>query len=117
MEGVFPCAAAGISSGFGKEKRKIITCYGNSSLYPQKIKINKNTFFDLASLTKPLATTMAILCLLKSNKIDIDEKLPSLLEKKIKGRKKNINIKLNYYRVKTRKIQCFLTFKKSIFYI
>ena len=27
LEGVFPCAAAGISSGFGKEKIKIITCY------------------------------------------------------------------------------------------
>ena len=90
LEGVFPCAAAGISRGFGKEKIKIITYYGNSSLYPQKIKIHKNTFFDLASLTKPLATTMAILCLIKSNKIDIDEKLPSLLEKKIKGRKKKI---------------------------
>jgi CubicO group peptidase (beta-lactamase class C family) len=93
LEGVFPCAAAGISRGFGKEKIKIISFYGNSSLYPQKIKIKKNTFFDLASLTKPLATTMAILCLIKSNKIDINEKLPSLLEKKIKGRKKKINIK------------------------
>jgi CubicO group peptidase (beta-lactamase class C family) len=36
---------------------------------------------------------MAILCLIKNNNIDIEEKLPSLLEKKIKGRKKNINIK------------------------
>src|SRR5210317_896049 len=86
LEGVFPCAAAGISRGYGKEKIKMITFYGNSSLYPQKIKIKKNTFFDLASLTKPLATTMAILCLIKNNKIDIDEKLPSLLEKNINGR-------------------------------
>ena len=83
LEGVFPCAAAGISIGVGKEKRKIITYSGNASLYPEKRKLRKNTFFDLASLTKPLATTMAILCLVKKQIIDVDEKLPSLLEKKL----------------------------------
>ena len=92
FEGVFPCAAAGVSLGVGKEKRKIITYFGNASLCPEKRKLKKNTYFDLASLTKPLATTMAILCLIKMKKIDIDEKLPSLLEKKIKGEKKNITI-------------------------
>jgi len=90
---VFPCAAAGISFYINKEKRKIISCYGNASVYPQKKKLKKNTFFDLASLTKPLATTMAILCLIKTKKINMDEKLPSLLEKKIKGEKKNINVR------------------------
>ena len=93
FEGVFPCAATGILCGVGKEKRKIITYCGNASQYPEKRKLKKNACFDLASLTKPLATTMAILCLLKMKKIDLDEKLPSLLEKKIIGEKKNINIK------------------------
>jgi len=93
FEGVFPCAAAGVSLGVGKEKRKISTCFGNASLYPEKRKLKKNTYFDLASLTKPLATTMAILCLIKMKKIDMDEKLSSLLEKKIKGEKKDITIK------------------------
>ena len=93
FEEVFPCAAAGISFYIDKEKIKIKTYCGNASLYPQKIKIKKNTYFDLASLTKPLATTMAILCLLKIKKIDMDETLPSLLEKKIKGKKKNITVR------------------------
>jgi CubicO group peptidase (beta-lactamase class C family) len=91
-EGVFPCAATGISIGLGKNKRKIITYCGNKSQYPQKIKLKKSTCFDLASLTKPLATTMAILCLIKMKKVDVDEKLPSLLEKKIKDEKKKITI-------------------------
>jgi CubicO group peptidase (beta-lactamase class C family) len=90
---VFPCAAAGISFKYGKKKRKIISYYGNASLYPEKRKLKKNTYFDLASLTKPLATTMAILCLIKKNKIGIDEKLPSLLEKKIKDEKKKITVR------------------------
>jgi CubicO group peptidase (beta-lactamase class C family) len=92
-EEVFPCAAAGISIGIGKEKRKIITFSGNASLYPEKRKLKKNTYFDLASLTKPLATTMAILCLIKMRKIDVDEKLSSLLEIKIKDEKRKITIK------------------------
>ncbi len=93
FEGVFPCAAAGVSLGVGKEKRKNITYFGNASLCPEKRKLKKNTYFDLASLTKPLATTMAILCLIKMKKIDMDEKLSSLIEKKIKGEKKDITIK------------------------
>ena len=92
-EGIFPCAATGISIGIGKNKRRIITYCGNKSQYPEKTKLKKNTYFDLASLTKPLATTMAILCLIKMKKVDVDEKLSSLLEKKIKDEKRKITIK------------------------
>ena len=93
FEGIFPCAAAGILQGTGAEKKQITTYYGNASIYPQKRKLKKNFYFDLASLTKPLATAMAILCLLKKNNIDLEEKLPALLEKKIKDEKKNITVR------------------------
>ena len=92
-EGVFPAAAAGVSCGIGKEKKKVIALCGHAALYPEKRKLKKNDFFDLASLTKPLATTLAILCLIKDKKIDLDERLPSLLEKKIEGDKSTISIK------------------------
>jgi len=92
-EGVFPSAAAGIICGLGKEKKKVVSHYGNASLYPGKRKLQKNDFFDLASLTKPFATTLAILCLIKEKKIDLAEKVPTLLGKKIKGKKSNISIK------------------------
>jgi CubicO group peptidase (beta-lactamase class C family) len=91
LEGIFPSAAAGISFGLGKEKKELITYCGNATLYPKKRELKKNDFFDIASLTKPLATTLAILCLIKEKKIDIEEKLPSLLGKKIKGKKNIIN--------------------------
>ncbi len=90
LEGVFPSAAAGIACGLGKGKKQAIVHHGNASLYPEKRKLHKNNFFDLASLTKPLATTQGILCLIKDKKIDVDEKLSSLLEKKITGEKSNI---------------------------
>lgn len=92
-EEIFPCAAAGISWGLGKNRREIITYFGNASLYPEERKLHKNNFFDIASLTKPLATTMAILCLIKEKKIGIDDTLPSLVEKKIPGEKSLITLK------------------------
>ena len=56
-----------------------LTTEGESILrtIERKRKLKKNTCFDLASLTKPLATTMAILCLIKMRKIYVDEKLSS----------------------------------------
>ena len=92
-EGVFPSAAAGIVCGSGKEKKKVISHCGSAAMYPEKRLLKKNNFFDLASLTKPLATTLAILCLIKEKKIDVDEKLPSLFEKKITGDKNKISIR------------------------
>ena len=93
LEGVFPAAATGVSIGLGDEKKSIINHCGNATYYPDKKLLKKNNFFDLASLTKPLATTMAILCLIKDKKIEIDEKLSSLVEKKITGKKNKIKTK------------------------
>ena len=89
-EGVFASAAVGIVTGTGKEKQETIAYCGNATLYPEKRRIKKNNYFDLASLTKPLATTLAILSLIKEKKISVDENLSSLLEKKIKGKKNKI---------------------------
>ena len=72
-EGVFPAAAAGIFWDRDKEKKIILSHYGNASIFPATRPLKKNNYFDLASLSKPLATTMAILCLIKEEKIDIDE--------------------------------------------
>jgi len=93
FEGVFPCAASGILYGLEKERKKIITYCGNAVLFPEKRKVKKKDYFDLASLTKPFATTMAILCLVKMKKIGLDEKLSSLVEKKIKDERKEITIR------------------------
>jgi CubicO group peptidase (beta-lactamase class C family) len=90
LEGVFPAAAAGISCGLGREKKEIISFYGRASHFPEKRLLKKRYFFDLASLTKPFATTMAVLSLIKEKKIDLDETLPSLLERKIKDEKNKI---------------------------
>jgi len=92
-DGVFPCAAAGVSWGLGKERKVVIAYCGNATRYPEKRKLKKNNYFDLASLTKPLATTLATLCLIKNKKIELEENLSSLLDKKVKGEKGKITTK------------------------
>ena len=92
-EGVFPCAASGIFYRQNGERKEIINFVGNAALFPVKRELKKNDFFDLASLTKPLATTLAVLCLVKMKKISLDEKISSIFNKKVKEEKKGINIR------------------------
>ena len=93
LEGVFPAAAAGISWREGSKKKEIITSTGNAKIYPEKRILKINDFFDLASLTKPLAATLAILCLVKEKKIDIADRLSDVFEKKLRDDISNIRIR------------------------
>ncbi len=92
-EGIFPCAATGIATGLGKERKMVIAYCGNAAIYPGKRRLKKNNYFDLASLTKPFVTTAAILSLLKDKKIYLDETIPTFFENKIKGEKRKITIR------------------------
>jgi uncharacterized protein YbbC (DUF1343 family) len=47
--------------------------FGYRELEPQKIAMTEDTIFDLASLTKPIATATAIMQLVEEGKIDLDE--------------------------------------------
>ena len=53
---------------------------GNRTLHPQSLPMEKETRFDLASLTKPLATTLAAMKLKEDNLLDLDEPISSLIE-------------------------------------
>jgi len=53
---------------------------GNRTLHPHPLPMEKETRFDLASLTKPLATTFAAMKLEEENHLDLDEPISSLIE-------------------------------------
>jgi CubicO group peptidase (beta-lactamase class C family) len=53
---------------------------GSRALHPQPLPMEKETRFDLASLTKPLATTLAAMKLKEKNLLDLDEPISSLIE-------------------------------------
>lgn len=88
---VFPGAAMGIAWD-AKEKRKIcLKTFGYTS-YGKKTEVTEKTVYDLASLTKPLATTLSLLCLLKEGKIHLKDRLHTFFPGRIPSTKKEITL-------------------------
>lgn len=89
-EGVYPgavllFAVKGRTMGHGR-------C-GYLSLIPDKIPMEKDTVFDLASLTKPLATTMAVMKLVGDKGVDLDRPLSDLISFPLED-KKDLTLRL-----------------------
>ena len=73
--GCFPGAVLLVAKG-----KKIVhyEAYGWANLF-NRTPMSCGTVFDLASLTKPLATTMAIMELVRSNSVDLEQPLASVI--------------------------------------
>ncbi len=70
--GVFPGAVLVV----GREEEIIYEeAFGSRSLVPVRSPMQLETIFDLASLTKPLATTVAIMLLVREKKIRLDDRV------------------------------------------
>ena len=89
---IFPGSAAGIYIKTRKIHNTILLNSGNSQLLPRKIKIKNQTFFDLASLSKPLSTVLSLISLVYAGKISVDQKLKDLLPSINREEKKEITI-------------------------
>jgi len=86
---VFPGAVLLISREDSILFRK---AYGYANIFT-KCPMVEDTIFDLASLTKPLATTLTIMNLVQANKLDLEQSLGSVLPKFKKTEKEQIKIK------------------------
>lgn len=73
----FPGAAIGVAWGSPDKRRRIIQTYGHTT-YSQENPVAEGTVYDLASLTKPLATTLAILSLLKERRIQLSDRVSDI---------------------------------------
>jgi CubicO group peptidase (beta-lactamase class C family) len=91
-KGVFAGAAAAVAWGIPEDRQEVVITAGtiagsgSSSVSPR-------TCFDLASLTKPFATTLAVLCLINEGKVALDLPLPSLLPDDIPADKQRITLR------------------------
>jgi CubicO group peptidase (beta-lactamase class C family) len=75
-QGVFPGAVLLV----GREEEIIYErAFGWRSLVPEKSELLPTTIYDLASLTKPLATTLAVMLLVRQKKIRLDDRLTRFL--------------------------------------
>ncbi|MBU0680992.1 MAG: beta-lactamase family protein [Proteobacteria bacterium] len=82
---------SGCCCAIAQGNKALLKNFGTVSWEDQQ-PVGDNTFFDLASLTKPLATTLAILVLLSQKTIDLDDYLTHLLETKIPADKAQITL-------------------------
>jgi CubicO group peptidase (beta-lactamase class C family) len=71
-QGVFPGAVVLVGRG---DEVVYEHAFGLCSLVPTKSPMQTNTIFDLASLTKPLATTVAMMLLVSDKKIRLDDRV------------------------------------------
>lgn len=67
---------------------------GHLSVIPKKAPMKKNTIFDLASLTKPLATTLAMMNLVEQGKIGLDQSISEIVRSVLPEEKKTITPRL-----------------------
>jgi CubicO group peptidase (beta-lactamase class C family) len=75
-QGVFPGAVVLVSKDHDVVYEK---AFGYRSLLPQKTPMQLETIFDLASLTKPLATSVALMLLINEKKLRLDDKLTRII--------------------------------------
>jgi len=75
-DGVFPGAVLLVSRA---GHRLFFQAAGNAALLPAPRPMTAHTIFDLASLTKPLATTLAVLIVVSRGKLGLDTPLAELV--------------------------------------
>jgi CubicO group peptidase (beta-lactamase class C family) len=90
-EGIFPGAVMLVAKGgqvvFHQE-------VGHRSIVPEKLPMRKDTVFDLASLTKPLATTLAVMKLVEEGMIPLDQPLSEIMPSASLGDKADLTPRL-----------------------
>lgn len=67
--------------------------YGNRQLEPQQVPMTIDTVFDLASLTKPIATATSVMMLIEEGKVAIDDPVSKYLPEFTSHGKNEITIK------------------------
>lgn len=87
-ENVFPGAVLLVSV---KSKICFFEAYGSANRLSGK-KMTRNTVFDLASLTKPLATTLAVMKLVQEGRLEIEDRLAAVLPQCSNTEKEDIRI-------------------------
>ena len=88
LEKIFPGAVLLVSES---KKVRFFDAYGYADIFTNR-KMTEDTVFDLASLTKPLATTPAIMKLVEEKKLDPEQTLKSIIPEIGETDKKDITI-------------------------
>ncbi len=89
---VFPGGAAAIIIGHGRDRVRVTGAAGRTRLDGTGIAVSPATFFDLASLTKPLATALAILLRIDQGRLHPEDRLKDLCPSPVPADKADITL-------------------------
>ena len=76
-----------------QNKLAFLKAYGNKQVAPTEIPMDVDTVFDMASVTKPVATATSIMILVDQGKIDIDEKVSRYIPDFAENGKENVTVR------------------------
>lgn len=68
-------AACGVGAGSGDERKVYLAAHGHAARENGAEKIDNNSLFDLASLTKPLATTLLVMVQVSEGRLDLESRI------------------------------------------
>jgi len=88
---VFPGAVALVAQ---RGKIVFLEHVGYRSMVPERVSMTRDTIFDLASLTKVMATTPAIMKLVDEGKLSLDRSLAEVLPQAALGDKRDLTFRL-----------------------
>lgn len=91
QEGVFPGAVLLAAKGGEVRVRHEV---GHRVLKPEPAPMERETIFDLASLTKPLATTLAMMKLVDACKIGLDQTLGEIIPNAALQDKRDVSLRM-----------------------
>ncbi len=89
---VFPGASAAIITGHGHDRVRILAAAGTTRMDESGSALRPETYFDLASLTKPLATALGILLLIDQNRLHPEDRLDDLSSHAVPSDKAEITL-------------------------
>ncbi len=89
---IFPGAAAAIITGHGRDRIRATGAAGMTRLDRPGIAASPATVFDLASLTKPLATALGILLLIDQGRLHPEDRLKDLCSCPVPADKADITL-------------------------
>jgi len=76
-----------------KGKLAFLKAYGNKQVEPSVVAMDVDTVFDLASVTKPVATATSVMVLVDWGKIDLDEKVAKYMSDFAENGKENVTVR------------------------
>ncbi len=90
-EGAYPGAVLLVSH---QGELAFFVAIGHAALTPHTVPMSKETIFDLASLTKPLGMTLAMMKLVEEGRVELDEPIGNILGKVVPEDKAKITPRL-----------------------